>query len=408
MAKNQYPGTTFEKSRNRWKAQVRINGKTKSVGYFNTQPEAYAAVLAAKRDMAPAVEPEQLLQSDSDTYRLEIQDSRRTTTVAQSNVLIEHPWAMTLLEARIFVLLLRGLRRDEADSKRIIIPLSDLVGDQPIGGRGYQYLHVAMDGLDAIRIDLPMPNRKKDYHKVPLVHSLKLDSGQGTISGYFSNDVIPYLTNLTENFTLGQVADLLSIKSPNTHKFYWIMQMWKFKSPHTVDVDTLRELTTGEAYPQFADYRKYVLKPSLEELNTLNFDISYTEKKKGRSVNSIEFHINYNGPSKLQPKQLQLQLGEATLPAPALEPLQPVVAGAPLDFRSRVAGRMRKFKLEDYQIERILSLTEPELQKLMKDTHQLLKEYEAGAKVFDNIAATAMSKINSLFPRLYPKSKVGA
>lgn len=404
MAKNQYPGTTFEKSRNRWKAQVRINGKTKSVGYFDTQPEAYAAVVAAKRDTAAAVESEQLQQPESATYRLEIQDNRRTTTVAQSNVLIEHPWAMTLLEARIFVLLLRGLRRDEADSKRIVIPLSDLVGDQAIGGRGYQYLHVAMDGLDAIRIDLPMPNRKKDYHKVPLVHSLKLDSGQGTISGYFSNDVIPYLTNLTENFTLGQVADLLSIKSPNTHKFYWIMQMWKFKSPHTVAVETLRDLTTGEAYPQFADYRKYVLKPSLEELNTLNFDISYIEKKKGRSVDSIEFHIQYNGPSKLQPKQLQLQLGEATLVASPPETPQPVPAL--VDFRSRVAGRMRKFKLEEYQIERILTLTDSELQKLMKETHLLLKEYEAGGKVFDNIAATAMSKINNLFPRLYPKAKL--
>ena len=400
MAKKQYPGTTFEKSRNRWKAQVRINGKTKSIGYFDTQPEAYAAVVVAKQDIAAAVGNQQLQQAESDTYRLEIQDNRRTTTVAQSNVLIEHPWAMTLLEARIFVLLLRGLRRDESDSKRIVIPLSDLVGDQPIGGRGYQYLHVAMDGLDAIRIDLPMPNRKKDYHKVPLVHSLKLDSGQGTISGYFSNDVIPYLTNLTENFTLGQVADLLSIKSPNTHKFYWIMQMWKFKSPHTVDIETLRDLTTGEAYPQFADYRKYVLKPSLEELNTLNFDISYIEKKKGRSVDSIEFHIHYNGPSKLQPKQLQLQLPDTPLPEPP-----PSSSPPPTDFRGRVAGRMRKFKLEEYQIERILLLTDSELQKLMKDTHQLLKEYEAGTKVFDNIAAAAMSKINSLFPRLYPKAK---
>ncbi|QNP54420.1 hypothetical protein H9L05_21845 (plasmid) [Hymenobacter qilianensis] len=71
-----------------------------------------------------------------------------------------------------------------------------------------------------------------------------------------------------------------------------------------------------------------------------------------------------------------------------------------------MAGRMRKFKLEEYQIERILTLTDSELQKLMKETHVLLKEYEAGAKVFDNIAATAMSKINNLFPRLYPKTKL--
>ncbi|RPD43738.1 RepB family plasmid replication initiator protein [Hymenobacter sediminis] len=402
MSKNPYPGTTLEKSRNRWKAQVRINGKTKSVGYYNTQQEAYAAVVEAKKQATAAKQVDQLAEVEESDYQLALRDNRKTTTVAQSNVLIEHPWAMTLLEARIFVLLLRGLRRDDSSSKRIVIPLTDLVGDQPIGGRGYQYLHVALDGLDAIRIDLPMPNRKKDYHKVPLVHSLKLDSGQGTISGYFSADVMPYLTNLTENFTLGQVADLLSIKNPNTHKFYWIMQMWKFKSPYTVAVETLRELTTGGAYPQFADYRKYVLKPSVEELNGLNFDISYTEKKKGRSVDSIEFHINYNGHSKLQPKQLQLQLSESTLPTHSSVSRElPTLT----DFQSRVVGRMKKFKLDMHQIERILTLNEDDLKHLMKETHQLLKEYEAGTKVFDNIAATAMTRINQLYPRLYPKAK---
>jgi hypothetical protein len=403
MAENRLPGTTYEKKRGKWKGQVRKNGKTKSLGYFATQQEAYEAVLQAKEEIGSDAEQREITATVLPSYRSELHDNRKVETVAQSNVLIESPWAMTLLEARIFVLLLRGLRRDEKESKRIVVPLVDLVGEQPIGGRGYKLLHAALDGLDAIRLELPMPNRQNDYHKVPLVHSLKLDSGNGSLSGFFSVDVLPYLTNLVDNFTLGQVADLMSIRSPNTHKFYWIMQMWKYKSPHTVDIELLRELTTGKlAYPQFSDYRKHVLKPSVDELNALNFDITYTENKVGRSVDSIEFFIKYNATSKRPPRQLQLQLSEKAAPEP-LSLDSPVIERT--EAQDRVAKRMRKFKLEEYQIDRILTLSENELRKLMKDTHPLLIEYEAGTKVFDNIAATAMSRINQLFPKLYPKAK---
>ncbi|RZK27823.1 MAG: RepB family plasmid replication initiator protein, partial [Hymenobacter sp.] len=293
MAKSQFPGTTYEKSRGRWKAQGRINGVTKSLGYFATQQEAYEAVLKTKKEVGSTQQQLELLEPAPAFNQLQIVDNQRGATIAQSNVLIERPWAMTILEARVFVLLLRGLKRDEADSRRIVVPLADLVGPNPIGGKGYQYLHAALDSLDAVRIELPMPNRQKDWHKVPLVHSLKLDSGQGTLSGYFSADVLPYLTNLVDNFTLGQVADLLSIKTQTTYRFYWLLKSWEFRSPVTVQVDKLRELTTGvNTYPQFTEYRRSVLKPAVEELNSLDFDITFKEHKLGRSVDSVEFYIN--------------------------------------------------------------------------------------------------------------------
>jgi len=397
MSNKQYPGTSFDKSRNKWKAQIRIKGRVKSLGHYDTQLAAYEVAQKAKQDAVQMEEPTELAFDFTEDFD-DAGDNYYNTTIAQSNILIDRPWAMTIMQARIFVLLLRGLRRDDDGTSQLTFPMSDLVGDQPIGGRGYQYLHVALTGLDAIRIDLPMPDKKKDFHKVPLVHSLQLDSGAGTISGYFSKDVIPYLTNLVDNFTLGQVADLLSIKSPNTYRMYWLFQMWKFKSPYTVNVNELRRLTTGpDAYPQFADYRNRVLVPSVTELNQLNFDISYTEKKQGRNVDSIQFNIKYNASTKPKPKQLQLALQPKEIP-PVIKP-----AANLTEFQGRVAGRLRKFKLEPYQIERILTLPEDELKRLMKETHPLLKEYESGTKSFDNIAATSMNRINQLFPRLYPK-----
>ncbi|RYE03372.1 MAG: AP2 domain-containing protein, partial [Rickettsiaceae bacterium] len=108
MPKGQFPGTTYEKSRGRWKAQGRINGVTKSLGYFATQEEAYAAVVLVKKEVGTTQQQLQLLEPAPALKQLQMFDSQRGATIAQSNVLIERPWAMTLLEARIFVLLLRG------------------------------------------------------------------------------------------------------------------------------------------------------------------------------------------------------------------------------------------------------------------------------------------------------------
>lgn len=395
MPKNLFPGTTYEKNRGRWKAQGRINGITKSLGYFATQEEAYEAVMRAKKEAGSAQQQLLLLEPAPALNQLQVVESQRGATIAQSNVLIERPWAMTILEARIFVLLLRGLKRDEADSRRIVVPLSDLVGPASIGGKGYQYLHAALDSLDAVRIELPMPNRQKDWHKVPLVHSLKLDSGQGTLSGYFSADVLPYLTNLVDNFTLGQVADLLSIKTPTTYRFYWLIKSWEFRSPVTVKVDKLRELTTGvNTYPQFTEYRRSVLKPALDELNSLDFDITYKENKLGRSVNSVEFHISSK--TKKNVTQLALPLESGTLAEAAALPKLSAL-------EQKVSTRLTKLKLTEAQIKKVLHVltTEAELTKLMQETYPILRDYESKVKPGENVAAATMVLLKSTFPAIW-------
>jgi len=384
MPANPYPGTTFEKTRGRWKAQARLHGKTKSLGYFQTQAQAYAAVVRAKQEAAVVVRPvPQALLAPAPAI------GQPAVLVAQSNVLLERPWAMTLLEARIFVLLLRGLTRAETDSRRIMVPLDDLVTPAQLGGTGYKQLHAAMKGLDAVRIELPMPNRKQDLHLVPLVHSLKLDSGQGTLSGYFSDDVLPYLTNLVDNFTLGQVGDLLSIRSTRTHRFYWLLKSWEFRSPVLVPVDKLRELTTGlHTYQQFSEYRRSVLQPALHELSELNFDVSYVEHRLGRSVDAVEFHIK----TPTRPTLLQLPAAEEP---PARTPLQ-----------AKAAARLQKLRLTEAQIRTVLATvdSQPDLTHLLKETYPLLRDFETRAKPGENVAASAMQLLKSLFPALYKAS----
>jgi len=51
--KSGYMGVLYRKERNKWEAQIRVNGKSKRLGSFETPEEAHAAYLEAKRKFHP-------------------------------------------------------------------------------------------------------------------------------------------------------------------------------------------------------------------------------------------------------------------------------------------------------------------------------------------------------------------
>ena len=48
-----FRGVSWEKKRQKWHAQIKLNGKTKHLGRFNTAEQAYNAYLKAKKELHP-------------------------------------------------------------------------------------------------------------------------------------------------------------------------------------------------------------------------------------------------------------------------------------------------------------------------------------------------------------------
>lgn len=226
-----------------------------------------------------------------------------------------------------------------------------------------------------------------------LCDSMRYDSATKMIVATFGKAVTPYLVNLAGNFALADVDELLAIKSNSSHRLYWLMRAWQFKSPHTISVEQLKELTaTSDQYNEYSDFRKRVLKPSVAELNELSFDITYTERRqRGKAVTDITFNIN----RKNKAKQLTLPLeGEVV-----------EVEKVPFhsDLRQRVQTRLQKLKLTEAQISKVLQVvvTEDELTKLMHELYPLFRDFDSKSKPIDNVAAAAMAILKSTFPQIW-------
>lgn len=392
MASSPYPGVSYDKLNGRWKARAKLDGRWVSGGYHATADLAHAAVQQLKQ--VAGVKGKSLQEPPLPANHVElVERAQRNRSIAQHNLLVETPTTKTLLEAKVFALMLRCISKEESEPTTAVIPLDELFPSGSFGGQQRQLLEEAMTRLMAASIRIPKLN-EEDFHLVSLCDSIRLDSEKRLLLATFGRAVLPYLVNMVGNFTTADIDELLTIKSNSAHKLYWLMRSWQFKSPHTVPVEKLKALTIGEGYSQYADFRNKVLNPSVTELNELSFDITYTERRqRGRAVTDITFNIG----RKEKPVQLTLPLpAEASLPLPLPQVLSPL--------QQKVQTRLHKLKLTESQIRKVLAVLgneEDTLTKLLKETYPVLRDFETKAKPGENVAASAMSVLKSTFPAIW-------
>lgn len=127
----------------------------------------------------------------------------------------------------------------------------------------------------------------------------------------FSEQIIPYLINLKKNFTQHALSDIAELNSKYSIILYrWLSmnynqyehysnkggrreeQVEEYRNP-SISMRELREMTdTVNEYKRFDSLEAWILKKPLEEINAhTSFNVSYDKVKKGRSIDSIVFHI---------------------------------------------------------------------------------------------------------------------
>ena len=127
----------------------------------------------------------------------------------------------------------------------------------------------------------------------------------------FHREIMPYLINLKQNFTQHALSDIAELNSKYSIILYrWLSmnynqyehysykggrreeQVEAYRNP-SISMRELREMTdTVDEYPRFDRLEHRVLKEPIEEINeNTSFNVTYDKIKKGRSIDSIVFHI---------------------------------------------------------------------------------------------------------------------
>ena len=127
----------------------------------------------------------------------------------------------------------------------------------------------------------------------------------------FHREIMPYLINLKTNFTQHALSDIAELNSKyaiilyrwlsmnyNQYDHYSVKggrrekQVESYRNP-TMSIQDLRQMTdTVDEYKRSYNFEKWVLKEPLSEItNHTTLNVTYEKIKKGRSIDSIVFHI---------------------------------------------------------------------------------------------------------------------
>ncbi|MCT1175205.1 RepB family plasmid replication initiator protein [Lactococcus lactis] len=150
-----------------------------------------------------------------------------------------------------------------------------------------------------------------EYESIVPIPYVKWNDYNDEVLIRFSPEIMPYLVNLKKNFTQHALSDLAELNSKYSLILYrWLSmnynqyehystkggrraeQLESYRNP-SITVKELRLMTdTVNEYKDMNNFTKKVLNKPLEEINAhTSFNVTYDKIKKGRSIDSIVFHI---------------------------------------------------------------------------------------------------------------------
>ena len=150
-----------------------------------------------------------------------------------------------------------------------------------------------------------------DFESIVPIPYVKWSDYHDEVTIQFSDKIMPYLINLKTNFTQHALSDISELNSKYSIILYRWLSMnynqyehYKFKGGRRqeqvesyrnpiISMRELREMTdTVNEYKNMTDFTKWILKKSISEINEqTTFNVTYDKVKKGRSIDSIVFHI---------------------------------------------------------------------------------------------------------------------
>lgn len=190
---------------------------------------------------------------------------------------------------KAYNLILQKLQK--ANTDRMVISPSDIDLDN---SRNYEELYAYLDELQKVQVK-SIDKRGKTWGSFVLIAEFKkLDEGifiqvpatiYNVLCGKDKKQEELYYTTI-------KLLEEKSFKCSYSIIFYEIFKKYEKIGIPTYTLEELKELTKArEKYKVYYDFKRYVLKQALEEINKYdsNYSYSFEEIKIGRKVDSIQF-----------------------------------------------------------------------------------------------------------------------
>lgn len=229
-----------------------------------------------------------------------------TPFIYKSNALVEASYRLSVYEQRIILGCIAQVRRDAplTDQELYIVSAKQIAKDAGVSvDRAYQHLKTASERLFRREVTLHEAPNGKGGAKVRLtrwVQEVVYQEAQGTIALRFSQPMVPYLSQLTEQFTRYALTDVAKMTSSHAIRLYELLCQWRDAGERVVSVEWFREsLQLENRYSRIPDLKRWVIEPAVKQINELSpMWVKWDQRKTGRRVSHLVFTFGEKRPEK--------------------------------------------------------------------------------------------------------------
>ena len=151
--------------------------------------------------------------------------------------------------------------------------------------------------------------------KMRWVQEIQFLDSQSVIGIRFSKPILPFISNLSREFTKYALSDIAGINSGYGIRIYELLVQYRQIGKREISVESLRTmLELGKKYPLFADFKKRVIDTAIDQINEYSpLKVTYEQKKTGRKVTHIIFSFKEKSKSITHTSKDFYQLSDAQI-----------------------------------------------------------------------------------------------
>ena len=215
-------------------------------------------------------------------------------TVYKSNALIQAGYRLDINEQRIILSCISQVNSNEEllSKDTFYVSARDLIknwGVRP--DNAYRELKKAVNNLFERYITIDLSD--DEILKTRWISSIKYTKKNGSIEVCFAQKILPYLSQLKEQFTKYKLAHVAQMRSMYGIRLYELLLQYKHFGSREIEICWLRKQFEAEdKYKSIKDFKKRVIEPAIKDINeTSDLWVKYSQRKTGRRVTHLIFEF---------------------------------------------------------------------------------------------------------------------
>ena len=230
--------------------------------------------------------------------------------VVKSNQVVEASYRLSVTEQRVLLSAIAKIPKQVEVSDDVIytVNVQDLNKIGIHEKASYRELKLAVDRLYERSINFIDGSTSK----IRWVQRIDFNDSKSEIAIRFSKDILPYISNVKENFTQYLLSDVATMRSAYSFRLYELLAQYKKISKRLIAIDELRiMLDVGKRYKTTGNLIAWVIQPSIDEINEVtNLTVTVEPKKTGRKYTHLEFIIKVKDKATAQASQRDEKTGD--------------------------------------------------------------------------------------------------